>query len=56
MDIASKTTVVNVKKFPAEVYREFKSVCARKGWSVLEGTVRAYRLLIEKEGGGDGSN
>ena len=51
MEETSKVTVVNIKKFPLKIYRGFKSVCVGKGWSVLEGTIKAYTLLIEKEGG-----
>ena len=57
MEGDSKTTVVNVKKFPSGTYRDFKSVCAKKGWSVLEGTIKAYQMLVDKEGGKkDGNN
>lgn len=51
MEDVNKLTVVNVKKFPLKLYRGFKSVCVERGWSVLEGTVRAYNLLIESERG-----
>ncbi|MCK5617328.1 hypothetical protein KAR91_86490 [Candidatus Pacearchaeota archaeon] len=46
-----ETTVVNVKKFPSSIYRDFKSVCAKEGWSILEGTIKAFTALIEKKRG-----
>jgi hypothetical protein len=56
MEEVERLTVVNVKKFPLALYRDFKSICAKKGWNILEGTIRAYRDLVEKEGGGNGSD
>ena len=51
-----ETTVVNVKKFPSSIYRDFKSVCAKKGWTIFEGTVKAFTAFIEKNGGSNGPN
>lgn len=43
-----QTTIINIKDFPLEFYREFKAICAKKGWTVKTGIINLITKFIEE--------